>query len=272
MDGIPVEVWKCLGEEGIDMLWDLMKGIYEQEKITTEWRDSVIIPIYKEKGDIQDCGNYRGIKLMSHTMKIWERVIDRRLREETTIGDEQFGFMPGRGTTDAIFAVRQLMEKHREKQKKLFIDLEKAYDRVPRQEVWRCMREKGVPEKYVMIVQDMYEGARTRVKSSVGLTDMIPVGVGLHQVSSLSPYIFAMIMDVLAHRIQSGWKNWKRISGIPCDRRISLRVKRKEDSCKTSNDVRCRDVGSEESTREEVGCGRNEDVKMDEWSHQDGQN
>ena len=156
MDGIPVVVWKCLGEEGIDMLWDLMKGIYEQEKIPTEWRDSVIIPIYKEKGDIQDCGNYRGIKLMSHTMKIWERIIDRRLREETTIGDEQFGFMPGRGTTDAIFAVRQLMEKHREKQKELhmvFVDLEKAYDRVPRQEVWRCMREKGVPEIYVMIVR-----------------------------------------------------------------------------------------------------------------------
>ena len=94
---------------------------------------------------------------MSHTMKIWERIIDRRLREETTIGDEKFGFMPGRGTTDAIFAVRQLMEKHREKQKGLhmvFIDLEKAYDRVPRQEIWRYMREKGVPEKYVMIVQD----------------------------------------------------------------------------------------------------------------------
>ena len=98
---------------------------------------------------------------MSHTMKIWERIIGRRLREETTIGDEQFGFMPGRGKTDAIFAVRQLMEKHREKQKGLhmvFIDLEKAYDRVPRQEVWRCMREKGVPEKYVMIVHDVRRG------------------------------------------------------------------------------------------------------------------
>ena len=64
MDGIPVEVWKCLGEGGIDMLWDLMQMIYEQEKMPTEWRDSVIIPIYKEKGDIQECGNYRGIKLI----------------------------------------------------------------------------------------------------------------------------------------------------------------------------------------------------------------
>ena len=55
-----------------------------------------------------------------------------------------------------------------------------------------------MPGKYVMILQDMYEGARTRVKSSVGITDMIPVGVGLHQGSSLSPYLSAMIMDVLA--------------------------------------------------------------------------
>ena len=58
---------------------------------------------------------------MSHTMKIWERIIDRRPGEEITIGDEQFAFMPGRGTTDAIFAVRQLMEKHREKQKEQYI-------------------------------------------------------------------------------------------------------------------------------------------------------
>ena len=73
--------------------------------------------------------------------------------------------MPGRGrpTTDAIFAVRQHMEKHRRKHKRLhmlFIDLEKAYDRVPRQEVWRCMREKGMPEKCVRIVQDIYTKER----------------------------------------------------------------------------------------------------------------
>ena len=83
----------------------------------------------------------------------------------------------------------------------VFIDLKKAYDRMPCQEVLRCMGEKGVPEKYVMIVQDMYEGARTRVKIIVGLTDMIQVGVGLLQGSSLSPHLFAMIMYVLTRRI-----------------------------------------------------------------------
>ena len=56
---------------------------------------------------------------MSHTMKVWEKVIDSRLREEPTMGEEQFSFMPGKGTTDAIFAARQMIEKHIERQKEL---------------------------------------------------------------------------------------------------------------------------------------------------------
>ena len=66
-----------------DMLLDLLQKIFEQAKIPEEWRDSVIVPIFKEKGDIQDCGNYRVIKMISHTMKIWERIIDRRLRDSS---------------------------------------------------------------------------------------------------------------------------------------------------------------------------------------------
>ena len=112
------------------MLLDLLQKIFEQDKMPEEWRDSVIVPIFEEKGDIQDCGNFSGIKMISHTMKIWETVIDRRVREETNIREEQFGFMQGRGRTDAIFAARQVIEKHSGIQKELhmvFIDLGKAY-------------------------------------------------------------------------------------------------------------------------------------------------
>ena len=68
------------------------------------------------------------------------------------------------------------MEKQRELHKELhmvFIDQEKAYDRVSRQEVWRCLREQGVPEKCVRLVEDTYEDARTQVKTSVGVTGKI---------------------------------------------------------------------------------------------------
>ena len=54
-DEIPVEAWRVLGEEGVDLLWDLMTKIEEQEHIPDEWRESVLVPIYKEKGDVQEC-------------------------------------------------------------------------------------------------------------------------------------------------------------------------------------------------------------------------
>ena len=79
-NGISVEIWKSLGEEGVDMLLDLLQTIFEQEKMPEEWRDSVIAPIFKEKGDIHNCGNNRGIKMIYHTMTIWDRIIDIRLR------------------------------------------------------------------------------------------------------------------------------------------------------------------------------------------------
>ena len=79
----------------------------------------------------------------------------------------------------------------------MFIDLEKAYYRVPRQDVLMCLREQGVPEKYVRLVKDTYEDARTEVKTSIGLTRKITVRVGLHQGFSLSLYLFDIILDVM---------------------------------------------------------------------------
>ena len=75
---------------------------------------------------------------MSHTMKIWERIIEVRLRDKVEIRKQQYGFMPGKVTTNAMFALRMLMEKYRKGQRELhcvFVDLEKAYDRVLREEL-----------------------------------------------------------------------------------------------------------------------------------------
>jgi hypothetical protein len=70
-----------------------------------EWRISILVPIFKNKGDVQSCINYREIKLMSHTMKLWERVIEHRLKRLTRVTQNQFGFMPERSTMEAIFLV-----------------------------------------------------------------------------------------------------------------------------------------------------------------------
>ncbi|KAK3519587.1 hypothetical protein QTP86_003358, partial [Hemibagrus guttatus] len=209
-DDIPVEVWKCLGEAAVEFLTSLFNRVLESERMPEEWRRSVLVPIFKNKGDVQSCSNYRGIKLMSHTMKVWERVVEARLRKVVEICEQQYGFMPRKSTTDAIFALRILMEKYRDGQRELhcvFVDLEKAYGRVPREELWYCMRKSGVAEKYVRVVQDMYERSRTVVRCAVGQTEEFDVEVGLHQGSALSHFLFAIVMDQLSEEVrqESPW-------------------------------------------------------------------
>ena len=149
-----------------------------------EWRRSVLVPLYKGKGDIKECGNYQGIKLSSHTMKLWERIIEARIRNEVTIAEQQFGFIPGKSTTDAIFCLKMLLEKWTKGQKAVhcaFIDLEKAYDRVLREELWECLRLAETSECYIKIIKDMYDGATRTATSAAELTKEFKIGVGLHQ-------------------------------------------------------------------------------------------
>ena len=103
-DDIPTEAWSCLGELAVDFLTRLFNNILATEKMPEEWRQSILVPIFKNKGDAQSCNNYRGIKLMSHSMKLWERVVEARLRREVDICEQQYGLMPGKSTTDALFA------------------------------------------------------------------------------------------------------------------------------------------------------------------------
>jgi len=137
---ILVKVLKCLDEEGSKWLVELFNVIFRTAKMPREWKFSIVIPLYKNiplymnKWDIQDCNNYKGIKLLNHTMKLWERLIERRLQKDISISENQFDFMPGRSTTEAIYLLRRLMGLYRDRKTDLhmvFIDLKKAYDRVP---------------------------------------------------------------------------------------------------------------------------------------------
>jgi len=99
------------------------------------------------------------------------------------MSEEQFGFVIGKSMTDAIFALRQVQEKYREGHKELhsmFIDLDKAYDRVPREELYWCMRTINVSEKYIRVVQEMYIESETVVKHVAGTSEPFKVEVGLH--------------------------------------------------------------------------------------------
>ena len=83
------------------------------------------------------------------------------------VDDMQFGFMPGKSTTDALFILRRTQEEFLGREKKLymcFVDLDKAFDRVPKKMMEWALRKKSLPEVLVKVVTSLYESSRTKVR------------------------------------------------------------------------------------------------------------
>ena len=106
---------------------------------------------------------------------------------------------------EAIHLLRILIEMFRARKRDVhlvFIDLEKAYDRVPRDVLWWAWMKKGISLRYIDLIKDMYDGAITNVRTFGGLSDSFPITIGLHQGSALSSFLFAIVMDELTKNIQ----------------------------------------------------------------------
>ena len=205
--GIIAEMLKASGESGINLARVMTETVFSCGVVPTDWEESFILNLFKGKGEALDRGNYRGLKLTDQVMKLVERVLDPLIRKMVGIDGMQFGFVPGRGTTDAIFIVRQLQEKYIAANKQLyfaFVDLEKAFDRVPRKVLWWAMRSVGVEEWAVRVVQGMYTNARSRVRVNGQLSEEFKVEVGVHQGSVLSPLLFILVLEALSRELRTG--------------------------------------------------------------------
>ena len=153
---------------------------------------SSLVPIFTGKRDPLNPNCSRGIKLLEHAFRLYEKILDGRLREVVDIDKIQHGFMPERGTVDAVFVLRRLSEKFRAENKLffIFVVLEKAFDRVPREILHFAFRRKGVPEYLVNGVMSLYKGCKTYVSVDAELSSSSFVEVGTHQGCALSPFFY----------------------------------------------------------------------------------
>ena len=127
--------------------------------------------------------------------------------------------MKGKGTTDAIFIVRQMQENFRVKGKKLylgFVDLEKAFDRVPREVIRWAMRKLGIEEWLISAVMTMDTGAETVVRTVYGNSGCFEVKVGMHQGSILSPLLFVIAMEAISRQYSVALPWELTLSGTIC--------------------------------------------------------
>ena len=142
------------------------------------------------------------LTLLSHIGKLYERIVERRLRDkvESKLGKWQHGFRPGKSTIDLIFAMKMMCEKNWEWNKEVyacFIDLEKAFDRVDRSKLWEVLRkpEYDIDPKLIRVIMSIYKITNSKVKSRDIESEWFRIGSGVRQGGVLSPLLFIIFMD-----------------------------------------------------------------------------
>ena len=203
-DNIPAEIYKHGGPVLEQQLYLLINKMWTNEEIPDDLRDGLIVTIYKKKGDKADCGNYRGITLLSTAGKIIARILNKRLipLAENILPESQSGFRPSRGTTDMIFAARQLQEKCREQNQPLyiaFIDLTKAFDSVSRVTLWKILEKAGCPHKYINILKLLHDDMQATVMENGLTSEPFKVKSGVKQGCVIAPTLFSIFIGAVLH-------------------------------------------------------------------------
>ena len=192
VDGITSEMLNSGGECLLEWLRRVCNIGAIEGKVPNDWMRVIIVPIYKSNRDRGDCKNYRGISLLSIPGKVYGRILIEKVRSMTEglIGEEQCGFRSGRGCVDQVFVMKQMSEKFVNKNKNLYVaymDLEKTFDRIDKDAMWRVLGMYGVRGQLLKAVKSLYEKSEACVRVCREESEWFEVGVGLRQGCVMSP-------------------------------------------------------------------------------------
>ncbi|GFN94140.1 endonuclease-reverse transcriptase [Plakobranchus ocellatus] len=210
-DNIPVEIIKALDNLGIDLTTKLLNAIYDSGTIPEDLCKFVFILLPKTPG-ATECELHRTISLMSHFKKILLRVLMHRTRKSLRpeISPKQFGFMPDKGTRNAIFTLSMLMERCIKMQKDLhlcFIDYSKAFDKVRHVELFRILEKLDIDGKDLIVIRNIFWDQT----ASVRISDFKPIKRGVKQGCVMSPDLFNLYNEIIL-------RNLDDISGLKINR------------------------------------------------------
>jgi len=210
LSGLPARVWKALGstDASFALVRQMVLAFWQSEEMPAEW-ETGLLKILPKKGDKSLPGNYRGIMMLEVAYKIVALILHMRLTPICESIDHldhetQCGFRGERGCADAIFTLKQLIRKRREHGLEtwvLFIDLVKAFDRVPREALldpddgllWQVLLRYGVPPKLVSLLREMHRNVLVQFDVD-GVLKTIEAIIGVKQGDLLGPLLFTFFM------------------------------------------------------------------------------
>ena len=198
-----------------------MCKVWRHEQIPRDWNRGLIIKLPK-KGNLKECKNWRGITLLSIVAKILGKIIIDRIRDgvDCRLRKEQAGYRKGRGTTEQVFILRNIIEQVDEWQATLylnFIDFEKAFDSIHRESMWIILSKYGIPEKIIRIVRVFYEDYECAVEDQGEICSWFRIKTGVKQGCNMSGFLFLIVMDWIMNRSVGQGENgirWKFTSKL----------------------------------------------------------
>lgn len=212
------------GPEVAGWLHRVVVAVWRSGRAPVEWKRALVAPLYKGKGAKDQPGNYRGISLLSIPGKVYASILLHRVAEQVDgqLSEAQCGFRRGRGTVDAIYALRCLRVACGVFHTGLamaYIDLAKAYDSVNRWALWRVLRLYSVHPKLIALLEDLHTGTAAAVRLGGRLGSAFDVTAGVRQGCVVAPMLFNIFMDHVMRRAQAR---------MPADCGVSIHVNGRE--------------------------------------------
>ena len=193
-----------------------MNQIYQEETIPKEWQEGEIIRIYKGKGEKGKCSNERGITLASNMGKVFERMVNNRVKNEIKTTEAQAGGQPGKSTADHITILNSIINHSRKKRRKqdlyvVFLDVTKAYDKAWLNAILYTMHNNGLTGRNWKILKELNSNLTAKIRTKHGLTRTINIKDSIRQGGVLSVIEYANLIDEIAKELEQKHEGYQEI-------------------------------------------------------------